>query len=71
MGNSLRNALQSAHIGARLTEKVLHPTDPIQILVEVVSAQDLLRADLQQADPYVVVRMGDMEVHKTQHVKKT
>jgi len=68
MAKSLRNALHKCN---GTSSRVLNPDDPVQILVEIVSAQDLLRADLQLANPYVVVRMGETEVHRAKHVKKT
>jgi hypothetical protein len=43
----------------------------IRILVEIVSAINLPVADLLSADPYVVVRLGSKEVHRTKVQSKT
>jgi hypothetical protein len=43
----------------------------IRILIDIVSGIDLPVADLLSADPYVVVRLGSKEVHRTKVQPKT
>ena len=43
----------------------------INILVEIVSAKGLPAADLLSSDPYVVVRMGGVEIHRTSVISKS
>ena len=43
----------------------------IRVLVEVVSGVDLPVADVSSSDPYVIVRLGSQEVHRTKPIKNT
>ena len=43
---------------------------PIDLLVEIVSASNLPVADIFSSDPYVVVRDGTKELHRTQVLQK-
>jgi len=42
----------------------------LNILIEIVSARDLIIADSSSSDPYVVVHLGEKEVHRTKHISK-
>lgn len=46
-------------------------SEPIQLLIEIVSGTDLPVADLKSSDPYVVVHFGGKEVHRTGVKSKT
>lgn len=59
-GASSAKAVQEDSVGQEM----------IQILVEIVSAIDLPEADLSSADPYVIVRMGGKEIHRTAVIAK-
>ncbi len=43
----------------------------IQLLIEIVSALNVPVGDLFSSDPYVIVRMGDKEVHRTDYIPRT
>ncbi len=43
----------------------------IKILVDIVAAYDLPVGDLRSSDPYVLVRMGSREIHRTKYLSKT
>jgi hypothetical protein len=45
-------------------------TEPINLLVEIVSAMDIPVADLFSSDAYVIVQMGGKEVHRTGVISK-
>lgn len=49
----------------------ISPMENIKILVEIVAAYDLPVGDLKSSDPYVLVRMGSREIHRTKHLSKT
>lgn len=42
----------------------------INLLVEIVGATDLPVADISSTDPYVVVRMGGKDIHRTGVISK-
>ena len=42
----------------------------IQILVEIVSASKLPAIELTPTDPYVIVRMGGKEIHRTDYIAR-
>lgn len=48
----------------------LENMDEIKILVEIVGAENLPVGDIYSSDPYVVVRLGSMEIHRTEIVTK-
>ena len=41
------------------------------LLIEIVSCEDLIKADRNTSDPYVKVMMGEKEVHKTKNIPNT
>lgn len=43
----------------------------VTIMVEIVSAQDVLVMDETTSDPYVLVHLGEKAFHKTSKIKKT
>ena len=49
----------------------ISPAENVKILAEIVSAWDLAVGDMFSSDPYVVVRMGEREIHRTQYRSKT
>jgi len=46
------------------------PLQPIKFLIEIISATDLKAEDKKTSDPYVVVKYGGEEIHKTKVIKK-
>jgi Ca2+-dependent lipid-binding protein len=40
----------------------------LSLLVEIVSCQNLIIADINSSDPYVKVKMGDKDVHTTKYI---
>lgn len=70
-------ALQSKRTEQRVHEfRSLSPdskqdTSRIQLLVEIVSGIRLPIADKSTSDPYVIVRMGAEEVHRTKPIYNT
>ena len=53
-----------------LQSRSLETTTRIRILLEIVSATNLPIADLSSSDPYVLVRLGSREIHRTSVVSK-
>ncbi|GKY95063.1 hypothetical protein MPSEU_000470500 [Mayamaea pseudoterrestris] len=52
-------------------EKIVDKSgEAIAILCEIVSAQSLPIADMYSTDPYIIVRMGRTEIHRTAHISK-
>ncbi len=45
--------------------------EPIQILVEIISATDLKAVKAGTADPFVIVKYGGEEIHKTSTIKNS
>ena len=45
--------------------------EEISILVEFMSAMDILIGDVVSSDPYVQVKLGKETVHKTKYIPKT
>ena len=45
--------------------------DRIQLLIEIVSGVNVPVGDLLTSDPYVIVRMGNREVHRTEYIPQT
>jgi Ca2+-dependent lipid-binding protein len=43
----------------------------LKILVEISSGRDLMVGDIVTSDPYVVVLLGEEEVHRTHYIAKT
>lgn len=43
----------------------------LDILIEILSARNLLIADTTTSDPYVLVKLGDKDIHKTSKILKT
>jgi hypothetical protein len=65
----------TSHLTTTPTGMIGHPTthgslDHINILVEIVSATNLPIADLLATDPYIVVRFGSKEIHRTSVISK-
>jgi C2 domain len=54
-----------------LTPDSKEDTSRIQLLVEIVSGIRLPIADGSASDPYVIVRMGAEEVHRTKPIHNT
>ena len=54
-----------------LTQDSKQDTSRIQLLVEIVSGIRLPIADGTTSDPYVIVRMGAEEVHRTKPIYNT
>lgn len=45
--------------------------EQLDLLVEICGAEDLQPGDLNSSDPYVVVKFGEKEVHRTKYIPKT
>lgn len=45
--------------------------EQLDLLVEIVGAEDLAAGDLKSSDPYVVVKFGEKEIHRTKYIAKT
>lgn len=45
--------------------------EELNILIEIVSGRGLLVGDRTSSDPYVIVKLGDEEVHRTKYISKT
>jgi Ca2+-dependent lipid-binding protein len=46
----------------------MDPSD-LSLLIEIVSCQNLIQADVDGgSDPYVKVKLGDKDVHKTKYI---
>jgi hypothetical protein len=59
----------------QLEQELTAPGEPstdkeIAVLCEIVSAQSLPVADLFSTDPYIIVRMGKTEIHRTSVISK-
>ena len=52
-------------------DPLLEDMDQINLLVEIVGAENLPIADIVSSDPYVIVRMGNKEIHRTEVIPKT
>jgi hypothetical protein len=65
-----QNALNST-LKARALSMLEEGTETINLLVEIVSAMDIPVADIYSSDPYVIVRMGGKEVHRTGIISKS
>jgi hypothetical protein len=66
VANLLRKRLKDA-----LGNGKISPMENVKILVDIVAAYDLPVGDLRSSDPYVLVRMGTREIHRTKHISKT
>lgn len=45
--------------------------EQLDLLVEICGAEDLHPGDLNSSDPYVVVKFGEKEIHRTKYISKT
>jgi Ca2+-dependent lipid-binding protein len=45
--------------------------DKLKILIEISSGRELMVGDITSSDPYVVVMLGQEQVHKTKYIPKT
>ena len=45
--------------------------DRVNILMEIVNGRNLLIADTTTSDPYVMIKLGDRDIHKTAKIMKT
>jgi hypothetical protein len=45
--------------------------EDLKIMVEIVSGRHLLVGDRTSSDPYVIVKLGEKEVHRTKYISKT
>jgi len=51
---------------------VVVPAEDKEVLIEIISCRDLLAADKTGlSDPYVKIKLGSKELHRTAHVEKT
>lgn len=54
------------------TAPLLVPDEDKEVLVEILACRDLIAADKNGlSDPYVKIKLGSKELHKTKHVEKT
>jgi hypothetical protein len=51
-------------------ELELNASSELSLLVEIVSATDLPIADISSTDPYIIVYMGQQEIHRTKPISK-
>lgn len=66
-----QTATSAKELDTRGTVEGMQSDDKINILVEIVSASDLLAADMVSSDPYVKVLLGGKQVHKTDYISNT
>jgi hypothetical protein len=53
-------------------EETTPPSTSKELLIEIVSCRDILAADKSStSDPYVKIKLGGKDVHKTSHIEKT
>lgn len=63
---------QKRKLSAMSGLKIEDPKAPLTLLVEIVSAWDLAKADaVGGSDPYVKVTMNGKDIHKTKHLNGT
>ena len=45
--------------------------EKVKILIEITSGRELMIGDITSSDPYVVVMLGNEEIHRTKYISKT
>ena len=56
---------------ATLGDKKVPPGERLKLLVEIVSAWDIIAGDYLSSDPFVTCMMDGKEVHRTKYIPKT
>jgi hypothetical protein len=67
----LESERAETRLQAALGDIKLPPFETVTLLVEIVSGWNLPIGDFKSSDPYVIMMMGNQEVHRTKHIPST
>jgi len=73
---ALNNEREETDLGKAVEAIGIHDiskikNEKVDLLVEICGAEDLQAGDLTSSDPYVVVKFGEKEIHRTKYISKT